>query len=119
MSDDENRDERRDWLRELFTATQRPPRDVVPHREPTPEEKREHLLQMNAATDTWREVTRPGEVVCDIDGVPIGIEAPEVETVYCGGAAVTLNDLDRAGLTSADVPKLTVIENPRKDHTHE
>ncbi len=108
-------DETRAWLRDLFQSSEPVPRDVVPGRGPD----REFLLKLNAATDTWQEVTTPGEVTVDVNGWPTGVGPPTVEHVYCGGGAVTRSELAAAGLTADDVPNLYVIEDPtpRKDST--
>lgn len=106
-------DENRDFVRRLF-ATEAPPADVVPPTPLTPEERREHLLAMNANAG-WAEVTIPGQVIVDPDGVPTGVEPSRTETVH-RGAAVTRSELERAGLTAQDVPNLTIIDDiPRSN----
>lgn len=107
-------DDAREFVRRLF-ATEAPPEDVVPPTPPTPEERRAHLLAANAAAG-WAEVTVPGQVIVDHDGVPIAVEPSRTERVH-RGTAVTPAELERAGLVAEDVPNLTVIEDyqPRED----
>lgn len=107
-------DDTRAFLRRLFTEAREVtiPADVVPYPELTRAERREHLLTLNECADTWTEVTLPGEVVLDVDGIPIGVSAPRTECVYRAGSVITERDLERAGLTADDVPKLTINPNP-------
>lgn len=109
----DDHDERRAFLRRLFDAPrQTVPADVVPQREPNRDERREHLLTLNANADTWAEMTVPGDVILDVDGMPIGVSAPRTEGVYRAASVITERDLERAGLTADAVPNLTVVPTP-------
>lgn len=104
-------DEKSAFVRALLDREDRPPRDVVP---PGPGPSRETLLAMNDAVGTVVEQVIPGEVLVDLDGVPVAVEPSRTETSVFGGATVTRADLDRAGLTEADVPCLTVYRPKEK-----
>lgn len=109
---DDSHDERDQlaWLREALDRAEPAPPDVVPGAGPT----RESWLRMNDAVGTWTEVHTPGEVICDADGIPIGMTAGEVNTVYFGGATVTPAQLEAVGLTPDDVPNLNVVDPPKR-----
>lgn len=102
-------DETREFLTHLFEAADSVPEDVVPPTQLTRDERREHLLLMNRIADTYAEITIPGEVILDIDGLPVGVEAARTETVMRGGAVISTRDLELAGLTAEDVPNLCVV----------
>lgn len=107
MNDD---DQARELLRALFRSTDTPPPDVVPpqRRESTAESYR----RMNEAVGKVVTGTEPGEVLLDADGVPIGVgPTRQVRSIF-GGAAVTVDQLARVGLTPQDVPNLTIINPP-------
>lgn len=112
-------DEMRDWLARLFETSDQPPDDVVPTTKATPDEMRQHYLRMNEIAGTWVEITIPGEVILDVDGMPIGVEPSRVENAYHGGAGVTRYQLEDVGLKPEDVPKLKVIDAPRRDRSGE
>lgn len=99
-----------DWLRNAIDRAESAPPDVVPPTGLT----REDLLRMNDNTGTWTEVHTPGEVICDADGIPIGMTAGETNTVYFGGATVTPAQLEAVGLTPDDVPNLDVVDPPKR-----
>lgn len=107
-------DETREFLRRLFDSSDRPPEDVVPHERATPAEMREHYLRMNAIAGTWVEVTIPGDVILDPDGVPIGVGESRTELTYHGGAVVMRYQLEDVGLTPEDVPNLSILDHPRR-----
>lgn len=106
-------DETRAWVRNLFARArddQGPPPDVVP-----PERRpmdRAELLRLNDQSG-WAEVTIPGEVILDADGIPTGVGPSRTETVH-RSTTVTTDDLESAGLTPDDVPELVVVEPPRR-----
>lgn len=106
-------DETRAFLRGLFEDRDEIPRDVVPGSGPT----REDLLRQNEIAETWQEVTTPGEMTVDVDGLPTGFGPPTTEHVYVGSSVITRSQLKGAGLTEKDVPNLTVIENYRPKET--
>lgn len=108
-------DETRAFLRHLFDRSDdTPPQDVVPTGKATPAEMREHYLHMNEIAGTWVKITIPGEVLLDPDGMPIGVGPSRVENAYHGGAGVMRYQLEDVGLTPKDVPKLHIIDAPRR-----
>lgn len=102
-------DETRAFLRNLFASGREIPRDVVPGSGLT----REDLLRRNEMADTWREVTTPGEMTFDVDGMPTGFGPPTTEQVYDAGTVITRSQLEATGLTEADVPNLIVTDDYR------
>lgn len=114
-----DREEFREHLRALFSEREQIPADVMPYREATTEERRRHLLTLNATVGTWAEVTIPGEVITNPDGVPIGMTPVRTEIVYRGGGAFTREHLARAGLTPEDVPNLIVLKSPSRTNREE
>lgn len=109
-------DETRAFLRHLFDEQDPVPRDIVPGTGPD----RETLLRQNEMVGTWNEVTTPGDVLLDPEGVPIGVGPPTTERVFFGGLVITAAELARVGLTPAHVPNLTVTDRPkRKDDNDE
>ena len=107
-------DETREWWRRLLDTSDAPPPDVVPPTKATPAEKRAHYLRMNDIAGTWVPITIPGEVILSPDGVPIAVEPSRVENAYHGGAVVARYELEDVGLTPDDVPKLRIVELPRR-----
>lgn len=89
-----------------------PPEDIVPRPERTRAEKREHLLALNDAAGTVGTFTHPPRVHFDVDGLPNGIEPPVTEPTWIGSAVIARHELEAAGLTEDDVPKLTVVDPP-------
>ena len=106
-------DETREFLAHLFDRNDSVPEDIVPPTPMTREERREHLLFMNRIADTYAEITLPGEVILDVDGMPVGVGPARTEWVH-RSACVTTADLERAGLTADDVPKLSVVAPYRR-----
>lgn len=102
-------DEIRAFLRRLFADTDAPPVDVVPGTGPT----RDDYLRWNAAVGTTSAVTTYGDPIEDIDGVPAAVPEPTTTAVTFGGVGVTVAELERVGLTSDNVPKLTIIPTRR------
>lgn len=108
-------DETREWLRLLFNSSNdAPPPDIVQQPRATPDEMREHYLRLNEVAGTWVPFTTEGKVILDVDGDPIGVEPTRVENAYHGGAAVTRRQIEDGGLTPKDVPRLVVVDAPRR-----
>jgi hypothetical protein len=101
-------DDAREFVRNLFSTADSPPRDIVPGSGPT----REDYLRWNDMADTIVEVTVPGEVICDADGIPNGMTPATTQTVYAAAVVVSTVDLAKVGLTPGDVPKLRVLDPP-------
>lgn len=110
MTDGNNDDEMREFVRNLFDSTDSPPRDIVPGSGPT----RDDYLRWNDMADTIVEVTVPGEVLLDADGIPNGMTPATTQTVYAAGVVVSTAELERCGLTHDDVPNLRVLDPPDK-----
>ena len=83
----------------------KPPKDVVPAAPLT----REQILHLNQMIGTAVNVSEPGEILTDTDGVPIGVGPTVTSSATLGSWTVTQADLDAAGLT-ADAPRLTIID---------
>lgn len=81
------------------------PRDVVPGSGLT----REDILAMDEAIGTRVNVQTPGEVLCDVDGIPTAVEPTRHRTASLAGVVLTSRDLQRVGLTPEDVPNISVV----------
>lgn len=107
---DEGDEELRAWVRHVFGDPA--PRDVVPGDGLTVQA----LDRMNAAVGKAGTGTVPGQVVCDPDGLPIGVGPSRTVTGEIGPAVVSSTDLDRLGLSidqaEARWPGLVFIEAP-------
>jgi len=101
-------DESREVLRNLFRNPA--PRDVVRG----PGLTREDLRRMNDRTGKLVETTTPGEVVLDVDGVPIGIERDQHGKAIFGGVAIFESDARRLGWTAEEFPNVIVMPDPTK-----
>ncbi|HEY7053684.1 MAG TPA: hypothetical protein VH496_16345 [Mycobacterium sp.] len=108
MTDED--DQAREFVRHLFSTADSPPRDVVPGSGPT----REDYLRWNETADTIVEVTLPGEVLLDSDGVPNGMTPATTQTVYAAAVVVSTAELAKVGLSPDDVPNLRVLDPPGK-----
>ena len=86
----------------------RPPRDVIP----PPPPSREDILRWNAAmaAGTTMNISEPGEILTDPDGVPIGVGPSSTTRETIGCMPVYRDQLAAAGLTEDDVPNLTIID---------
>lgn len=73
---------------------------------------REALLRQNAAAEAPPEVLTEAELLEAHDGTPLAVGPGTVTLRFCGGAAVTADDLIAVGLTPQDVPNLRVIYAP-------
>lgn len=89
-----------------MTDMTRAPRDVVPARGLD----RKALIELNAAVGGYVEVHVPGEVVADVDGVPNAVGPTTVESASLARCVVMAADVERAGLTAADLPNIKIIE---------
>ncbi len=107
--DDRNDDEMLDWLRQAFDRADNPPHEYAGE---TIGLTREDLLAQNEAAGTWAEVTIPGKVDFDVDGVPSGVGPSTTEAVYRGPTVVTRSQLAALDLTPEDVPNLVVMDDP-------
>ena len=111
MNAEEYDEQMRDYVRRLFGDADRPPADVVPGEGPT----RADYLRWNGATGKPSTGTRPGEVLLDPDGIPIGVGPSTEQTVIFGGVAVTRSELARVDLTPEDVPNLHLLPEPNNE----
>lgn len=110
---DDDREDRLAELRAAFDAADAPPTDVVDRgawRGLTAED----IRALNDSAGTWAEVTTPGEIKEDVEGIPSGVGPSTTNTVYRGGAVVTRSQLYKVGLTEADVPNLIVMNDPKE-----
>jgi len=81
------------------------PRDIVPGSGLT----REDLRRMNDATGKPCTGTIPGQVICDVDGVPIGVEpSREVASIF-GGVVITRADAERLNVTPDEFPNVRIL----------
>lgn len=99
-------DDTRAWLRSIFGDP--PPRDIVPG----PGLTRDDVLRMNAMTGKPVTATYPGDVITDVDGIPIGVQPSRTEEITFGGVALTRRQLADLDLTPEDVPNVHVLPDP-------
>lgn len=71
--------------------------------------ERQDYLDANARSGF--DVPMP-ELIEDADGAPLGVIPSDAEWAY-NTTAVTVAELERVGLTAADVPNLTILEIPK------
>lgn len=93
MSNEPVDEEVRAWVRAIFAGTGDTPRDVVRGEGLTVE-----ALDRQNANQGWNEVTRPGEITLDLDGIPTGVNAPTTEIVH-SDTIVSPSELHRLGVT--------------------
>lgn len=84
------------------------PADVVPKAGITADT----LLRLNSAIGQQISHQEPGEIMTDLDGVPIAAEDPTITEATLGGAVVTAAEVKAAGLTPDDIPNIDVIDFP-------
>ncbi|BBZ63422.1 hypothetical protein [Mycolicibacterium monacense] len=109
----EQDDETRDWVRQVFSTAERTPQDVVP----TPGLTREALERQSAAAGKPCSGTIPGKVICDPDGIPIGVEEARTVTGIFGGTVITEAEAERLGIAPGELPGITIIPTTKKDDT--
>lgn len=81
------------------------PRDVVPPSGLT----REALRRMNDATGKPCTGTIPGEVICDVDGRPIGVGPSREVTSIFGGVVISKADAVRLNVTPDEFPNVRIL----------
>lgn len=84
-----------------------PPEDVVPRRGLDADT----IQMLDAAQGQQIEITIPGNVLTDPDGVPIGVEAPTVATGSLAGVTIARADLAATGLTPQEVPNVRITDH--------
>ncbi|KUI37595.1 hypothetical protein AU195_18275 [Mycobacterium sp. IS-1496] len=104
---DEQDDQMREWAREVFGSAERPPQDIVP----TPGLTRKALERQSAATGKPCTGTIPGKVICDPDGIPIGVEESRTVTGIFGGTVITEAEAERLGIAPDELPGITIVPN--------
>lgn len=82
------------------------PNDIVPRRSMNADELRE----LDAFIGREVEVTMPGEVIADRDGIPAWMTQPTTSSAFLSGATLTAAEVRAAGLTAADIPNITIID---------
>jgi WhiB family redox-sensing transcriptional regulator len=108
---DDDDEETREFVQRLFAGGDPgPPADIV-DRGAARGLTRETLLRQNELVG-WRVVDRPGEILVDPDGLPVGVGQSERILTYAT-TAVTSSRLAALGLKPADVPNLTVMDDPQ------
>ncbi|OYO07886.1 hypothetical protein CGZ94_20675 [Enemella evansiae] len=95
-----------EYVRRLFADP--PPADVVPGAGLT----RDDLHQMNAATGTVTTGKTPGEVIFDVDGLPLAVTESQTVRTYFGGVVITQSDANRLGFTPEEFPNIRVMPDP-------
>lgn len=108
---DEQDDEMRDWVRQVFGTAERTPPDIVP----TPGLTREALERQSAAAGKPCSGTIPGKVICDPNGIPIGVEESRTVTGIFGGTVITEAEAERLGIEPGELPGITIIPNMKGD----
>lgn len=111
---DNDRDELRDQLAALFDRSDAAPRDVVPSEGLTLDDIRRADQLMN----TQVTGTIPGEVVTDVDGVPIGVGPSQTVTSEFGGMVISQADVDRLGINPDDHPSIVGVWPPNRQEKH-
>lgn len=86
-----------------------PPADVVP---PSSGPTADTYRRMSALVGRPVRAEFPGEVVCDVDGVPAGVGPSRRVDATMARPIVTRDQLERVGLTPEQVPNLYVIDVP-------
>ena len=102
-------DETRDFLKHLFGGDHAP-RDIVPGEGLTIEA----LRRQNDMTGKVVPITIPGEVILDVDGMPIGVEPSTTTRGYFGGTVITQADVDRLGIDPDDFPNIKIMDWPTR-----
>lgn len=82
-----------------------PPEDVVPRRGPDADT----LRLLDAAHGQQVQIVIPGEVVVDVDGIPIAVEPPTTTTGSLAGATINRAELAATGLTEQEVPNVRIV----------
>ena len=107
---DHDDDEMRAYVRHLFdSGDDAPPDDIVDRGKETGL-TREDLLRQNELAG-WGEVTVPGKVDFDNDGIPNYVGPSTTEVVH-RDTVVYRSVLVRLGMTEDDVPNIKVIDDP-------
>lgn len=89
----------------MTSSNQRRPKDVVPSTPPT----REDVLRWNDTVGTVVNVSQPGDIPTDPDGIPLGVGPTSTTRDTIGLIPITRDQLAAVGLTEDDVPNLTII----------
>ena len=94
-----------DLLDMIRRATNRP-HDV----EPQKGIDKATVLAFNAAAGTMSEVTEPGTVECDPEGIPDKISEGSTSHASMGSLLITRAALEAVGLTAEEVPNVRVTD---------
>lgn len=86
--------------------TPKPRRDVVPPAPKTADDYR----RLNAVAGQQVVIETPGNVVTDVDGIPLSVGPTVKETAMFAPPPVTRAELARVGLQPGDVPRLPLTE---------
>jgi hypothetical protein len=81
------------------------PRDVIPTGMTA-----DALRQLNTIVGKNITVQEPGEIIEDVNGVPIGVTESTTMTAMLGEPVVTAAEVQAAGLTPEDLPNLNIVE---------
>ncbi|HPY26002.1 MAG TPA: hypothetical protein PLK19_16965 [Mycobacterium sp.] len=83
-----------------------PPPDIVPRAGIDADT----LRQLDAAQGQQVQIHIPGEVVVDVDGIPIAVEPPTTTTGSLAGVIVTRAELAATGLTEQEVSRVRIVD---------
>ncbi|TDT30886.1 hypothetical protein [Naumannella halotolerans] len=83
------------------------PGDIVGHTDGC---TREHYMYLNNRVNTIGPITIAGQPVYGPDGEWLGMTPNRTEPCHYGTSFVTRAQLEKVGLTAADVPNLRVID---------
>ncbi|WP_137149465.1 hypothetical protein [Mycolicibacterium sp. CR10] len=103
MTDNEHDD--REAARQVFGNPSPIPADIVP----TPGLTREDLERQSAAAMKPCTGSIPGQVICDVDGNPIGVEETRYVTAVFAGTAITDVQAEQLGITAGELPGIHII----------
>jgi len=82
------------------------PKDIVPPKGLTADT----LQRLNATVGQQIEQREPGELIENNDGAPLAVGAPQHHIGTLADVVVTAAEVEAAGLTSADIPNIEIIE---------
>ena len=88
-----------------------PPADVVP----PPGLTIEALRQLNDMVGREVVMSTPGRVLCDPDGIPIGIEPGETVLADLASPVISASEIERLGIDPNDFPNIVfATPNPNE-----
>lgn len=100
--------------RERYGLPERPPSDLVPSKGMTVET----LRTLDQAVGQPVRVTEPGELVEDVDGMPLVVGPSDTTTETMASPLIHIDAFRRLGADPADFPNLTVYDPDNREDDH-